>query len=183
MWRIPLSCSEFEMKRKDEAPRSIRVRSLSELDALVGKYLTGETPCVHWVNNNTEFQFNSVEEAVEAVNDPFYRQLVEHDEPGTTVLMEVREFRRYSTDLAIAWELVWHLSHRLEPLLVRRNDEIWEGAFGSRDFVSAPTAAVAICLAALRARGIEVECQIEPAPGNPAAGLPDAKVNSLYARE
>lgn len=170
------------MKRKEDAPRSICVRSLSELDALVGKYLTGETPSTHWVNTHTEFRFNSVEEAIEAVNDPFFRQLTSADEPGTAVLMEVREFRRYSADLEIAWELVWHLSHRLEPLLVRRHGEIWEGAFGSREFIAAPTAAIAICLAALRARGIEVDSQLELPGGNSAAGLSGAKVSSLYSR-
>lgn len=170
------------MKRKDDAPQTVRVRSLAELDALVGKYLTGETPCVHWVNSNTDFWFDSVEEAVEAVNDPFFHQFTRPNDAATTVLTEVRVFRRYSTELTIAWELVGYLTHGLEPLLVRREGESWESAFGEREFISAPTAPIAICLAALRTRGVEVECQLETAAETPADGLPDAKISSLYSR-
>ncbi len=164
------------MKRKDDPPVSICVRTLRELDALVGKYLTGETPCVHWVNLHTDFRFDSIEEALEAESDPFF---CDHDESATTVVMEVREFRRYSAEITLAWELVAHLSHSLEPLLVRRGEEQWEGAFGSREFITAATAPVAICLAALRARGIEVDCQLEPPD---AFGIQNAKINSLYSR-
>ena len=170
------------MMKTGDATQRVRVTSLLELDALVGKFLTGEKPLVHWVNTQTDFQFDSVEEAVEAMEDPFFRQLQHRASPATTVLMEVREFRRYSAELALAWELVEHLSHSLEPLLVRRDGETWEGAFGSREFISAPTAPLAICLAALRTRGIEVECQFERADSHPAAGVPNAEVKSFYSR-
>ncbi len=169
------------MKRKDDASRSIRVRSLSELDAVVGKYLTGEIPRIHWTNSHTDFRFDSVEEAVEAVNDPFFSQFVHEGEYPTTVLTEVREFRRYSSELTIAWELVEHLSHGLEPLLIRREGDGWEGAFGNRDFISAPTAPLVICLAALRTRGVEVDCHL-PISEETAAGVPGGKISSLYAR-
>ena len=168
--------------RKEDSTESIRVRSLAELDALVGKYLTGETPRVHWVDTRTHFQFESVEEAVESMNDPFFQHFVQGKDPAATVLMEVREFRRYSSELPTAWELVAHLSHSREPLLMRRDGEKWQGAFGSREFISAHTAPVAICLAALRARGIEVECQIEPAEASAHAGVPGAQIESLYSR-
>ena len=164
--------------RKDDPSESIRVNSLAELDALVGRYLTGETPRVHWVDSHTQFQFDSVEEAVEAVNDPFFQQFVQRDGPPTTVLMEVKEYRRYSSDLATAWELVEYLTHRLEPLSVWHEAEKWEGAFGNREFVAAPSAPLAICLAALRARGVEVECHIALAD----TGVPGGEIQSLYAR-
>ena len=173
------------MKRKEDATQTVRVRSPAELDALVGKYLTGETPCVHWINSNTDFWFDSVEEAVEAVNDPFFHQFTKPDgtkDSTPTVLTEVRVFRRYSTELTIAWELVAYLTHGLEPLLVRREGETWESAFGDREFISAPTAPIAICLAALRTRGVEVECLLETPVEKPAEGLPEAKVGSLYSR-
>jgi hypothetical protein len=170
------------MKSKGDVPRTIDVRSLLELDALVGQYLTGETPVMHWVNSHTELVFDSVEEAVEAVNDPFYRQFVPRDAPTTAVLTEVREFRPYSSDLTIAWELVEHLSHTLEPLVVRRAGDKWEGAFGSREFISGPTAAIVICLAGLRSRGVEVRLLLENPPSPSAAGLPGAEVKSLYSR-
>lgn len=170
------------MKRKDDAPQTISVRSLVELDALVGKYLTGEKPCIHWTNSNTDLWFDSVEEAVEAVNDPFFHQFNRPDEAQTTVLTEVREFRRYSSELTLAWELVEYLTHRLEPLLVRHERGIWESAFGECEYVSAPTAPIAICLAALRTRGIEVECHLERPGEKPNEGIQDAKISSLYAR-
>ena len=170
------------MKRKEDAPQTVRVRTLGELDALVGKYLTGETPCVHWVNSNTDFWFDSVEEAVEAVNDPFFHQFARPTDSTTTVLTEVRVFRRYSTELSLAWELVGYLTHGTEPLLVRRAGETWESAFGDREFIAAPTAPMAICLAALRTRGVEVECRLETPDEKPAEGLPDAKISSLYSR-
>ena len=102
--------------------------------------------------------------------------------PATNVLMEVREFRLYSSELEIAWELVAHLSHRLEPLLMRRDGAQWQGAFGNREFVSAPSAPVAICLAALRARGVEVECQFDRTEDSGGAAMPDAEIALLYSR-
>ncbi len=167
---------------KELPAENICIRSLAELDALVGKYLTGEVPRVHWVDTHTQFQFESVEEAVESVNDPFFRQFVQQEGPATTVVMEVREYRRYSSELVTAWELVAHLSHRLEPLLMRREGSQWQGAFGNREFVSAPSAPVAICLAALRARGVEVECRLDQTGDSGGAAIPDAEIASLYSR-
>ena len=161
---------------------SFSIRSLGELDALVGKFLTGEAPRVHWVDTHTNFQFDSVEEALESIDDPFFQQFVVRAGPETTVLMEVREYRRYSSDLVVAWELVAHLSHRLEPLLMRREGEKWQGAFGNREFISAPTAPVAICLAALRARGVEVNCLFRDGENSAADSIPGSEINSLYSR-
>lgn len=75
---------------------------MEELDALVGTQLIGEAPRVQWVDTATEFQFDSVEEAVESVRDPFFRQLSELNGMANTVLKEVREFRRYSSELTLA---------------------------------------------------------------------------------
>ena len=161
--------------RKDDPTESICVCSLAELDAIVGKYLTGETPRVHWVDTHTQFQFDSVEEAVESVNDPFFQQFLQREGPPTTVLMEVKAYRRYSSELTTAWELVEYLSHSMEPLLVRRAGGHWEAAFGNREFVTAPSAPLAICLAALRARGVEIECRIEVAE----TGVPGCEIQSL----
>ena len=170
------------MKRKDDTSRKISVSTLSDLDALVGKHLTGETPCVHWMNSRSDFQFDSVEEAVEAVHDPLYLGFAEEDSSATTVVTEVREFRPYSTDLALAWKLVENLSHTQEALSMRRNGETWESAFGEREYISAPSAPIALCLAALRTRGIEVECKLKAPGETTAAGMPGAMIGSLYAR-
>ena len=168
--------------RKEDTTERISVSSLAELDALVGKYLTGETPHVQWVDTRTLFEFESVEEAVESVNDPFFQQFVEGQSSATTVLMEVRKFRRYSSELTTAWELVAHLTHNLEPLHIWGEGVRWEAAFGNREPIPAQSAPVAVCLAALRARGIEVECQLDPADDSVGAGIPDAEVQSFYSR-
>lgn len=170
------------MKRKENANQRVEIRTLTELDALVGKFLTGEVPRIHWISSHSEFRFDSIEEAVEAVNDPFFRQFSNQNDTATTVLTEVREFRRYSAELETAWELVENLSHRLEPLLVRRDGDAWESAFGNREFVSGPTAPVAICLAALRTRGVEVEFCLTRAQTHAAAGIADAAIKSYFAR-
>ena len=145
------------MARKDTPKGPVPVRYLAELDALVGKFLTGETPRIHWVDSRTQFQFDSVEEAVEAMNDPFFRQIAENVSPPTTVLTEVKEFKRYSAEITIAWELVEILACGEEAVTVRRDGEQWTVAFGFREAIAAATAPVAICIAALRMRGVEVE--------------------------
>ena len=164
------------MKGNESPTPNLCVSSLQELDALVGKLLTGEKPRVHWLNTQTDFRFDTVEEAVESVSDPFFRQLLQQDVPPTTVLMEVREYRQYSSDLTTTWDLVERHSHSLGPLRVRRDGGSWDSAFGDRDYVRAATAPVAICLAALRARGVDVECRL---PEPEARG---ANIDSLSSR-
>ena len=156
--------------------------SLTELDALVGKHLTGENPLVYWINTQTEFQFDSVEEALDAMSDPFFRQLQDRENAPTTVLMEVRVFRRYSAELSVAWEIVELLSHCLEALLIRRDGKSWEAAFGDREYSSAPTPPAAICLAALRTRGVEVECRLKNTASPPSGDIPGGDAKSLYSR-
>lgn len=170
------SASGFEMKGNEHRKPNLCVSSLQELDALVGKHLTGERPRVHWLNTRMDFRFETIEEAVESVSDPFYSQLSQRNDPATTVLVEVREYRRYSSELTVVWELIEHHGHSLGPLRVRRDGRNWESAFGDRDYVRASTAPVAICLAALQARGVDVECRL------PQPELRDAKINSLYSR-
>ena len=43
------------------------------------------------------------------------------------------------------------------PLLMRRERERWLAAFGSEHVAAARTPTLAICVAALRAKGVEVE--------------------------
>jgi hypothetical protein len=143
--------------RKDSATESHRVGSLNELDALVGTYLTGETPQTHWEDSNTHFQFSTVEEALEALHDPFFRQFTPEEEAKPTVFTQVKPYCRYSSDLAVAWRAVEQLSANGEPLQVHRDASRWVAAFGKSPAVTGPSAPVAICLAALRARGIDVE--------------------------
>ena len=143
--------------RNDEAKEHIRITSLAELDALVGTRLTGEKPRTHWEDGHTRFVFASVEEALEALRDPYYRHFMPADTTETTVLTEIKEFRRYSSDLNAAWDVVETVSRTMEPLQMHREAKGWVAAFGKAPTVVAPTAPVAICVAALLARGIVVE--------------------------
>ena len=142
------------------SPERMAIASLRELDALVGERLTRETPRKHWENARTRVRFGSLEEALEALHDPFFRELEpETEETKPALLTEVKEFARYSSDLNVTWRAVEYASaHCSAPLVVRRDEESWSAAFGEKS-ARARIAAVAICLAALRAIGLEVECE------------------------
>jgi hypothetical protein len=140
------------------AVERVRIGSLKELDALIGQRLTNETPRTHWEDANTHFQFGSIEEALDALHDPFFRQFVPHPDSKPTMLREIKEFRRYSSDLNMVWDLIDRVSATLDtPLLVRRERERWLASFGGGTVAAARTPPVAICIAALRMTGIEVE--------------------------
>jgi len=149
-----------------EAVEKVTIGSLRELDALIGEHLMRETPRTHWEDANTHFQFGSVEEALDALSDPFVRQFLPHADSRPAILTEIKEFRRYSADLNSAWTLVEELSGSMEvPLLVRRDGPRWVASFGVRHSAAAPTATLAICIAALRLKGIEVEFVGDDLPG------------------
>lgn len=142
----------------DEGFERVRIGSLKDLDALIGERVTKETPRTHWEDANTHFQFGSIEEALDALRDPFFREAVPHSNSTPTVLTEIKEFRRYSSDLNIAWDVVDQVSATLDiPLLMRRERERWLASFGSDHMATAGTPTLAICVAALRVKGIEVE--------------------------
>lgn len=141
--------------RPDPLMAPVRLGSLAQLDALVGQYVAHEQPHTYWQDSWTNLEFNSVEEAIEALHDPFFRGFVPaEDRTDPVVLTEVHEFRPYSTDLDCAWLLVTQLATTLHFRV--RADEC-HAAFGDMPPVSAATAPLAICLAALRLRGIHVE--------------------------
>jgi Phage ABA sandwich domain len=138
----------------DELIERVRVATLRDLDALVGTRLTQEIPLTHWEDSRTHFQFASIEEAIEALHDPYFQQFG----PGSSaVFVEVKEFRRYSADLGAAWDVVESLSQHTKPLVVLRKAGKWSAAFGDGPSIEAKSAPLAICVAALLARGIAVE--------------------------
>ncbi len=143
--------------RNEAAHLKLRVTSLKELDALVGKYLTKETPQVFWEEEHACLRFESIEEALEAMRDPYFQLFIPEDARANTALKEVQEFRAYSSDLALAWEVVERISPQLEPLHIRCVGSVWYAAFGSQPESSSSSAPVAICLAALRAYGMDVD--------------------------
>src|SRR5688500_2976322 len=107
------------MRNKDAADR-VRITSLRELDALVGTRLTHEKPHVHWEDSRTNFVFGTVEEALESLQDPYFRQFAPEDLGASAILTEVKEFRRYTRDLSAAWEVVDQLTEQTDALVVRR---------------------------------------------------------------
>ena len=140
------------------SPDRFRIRSLRELDALVGERLTGEVPRKYWENAKNHFRFSSLEDALDALDEPLFLALVS-DEADTkpALITEVKEFRAYSSDLNNAWNVVDCINI---PLLMRREHEQWRAIFGETSALGR-TPAIAICIAGLRANGIELEYDVD----------------------
>ncbi|HEY3901733.1 MAG TPA: hypothetical protein VGM54_24180 [Chthoniobacter sp.] len=147
--------------RNDEENLKLRVASLKELDALVGKYLVKESPHIFWEEEHACLRFDSIEEALDAMRDPYFQLFIPEEARPHTALKEVQEFRPYSTELGLAWEVVERISPQLEPLHVRCQEGHWSAAFGDRPESVSRSAPVAICLAALRAHGMDVDLSME----------------------
>ncbi len=135
----------------------LRVASLKELDALVGKYLTRETPRTFWEEQEVCLRFDSIEEALEAMRDPYIQEFIPKDSRSYSSLTEIQEFRPYSSDLSLAWEVVAQMSGEDDEFRVRCENGLWMATFGERPASVSRSPTVSICLAALLARGIEVE--------------------------
>lgn len=149
----------------------LRVASLKELDALVGRYLTKETPQIFWEEQQVCLRFDSLEEALEAMRDPYFQGFIPKDGRAQSSLTEVNEYRPYSSDLVVAWEVVEQLSANAEGLRVRREDGRWIASFGEWPPAISHSAPAAICLAALRTQGLDVELTSESiAPARDASG-------------
>jgi hypothetical protein len=137
----------------------VRISSLRELDALVGTRLTHETPLTQWEESRTNVLFPTVEEAIEALHDPHFRQFkgIGDDVEASTVLTEVKEFRRYTRNLDAAWDVVEQVGSSGGALVLHRDGDHWVATFGSGGVVESPSAPLAICVAALIARGVELD--------------------------
>jgi hypothetical protein len=132
----------------------VRVASLSQLDALVGEHVTGDAPDVAWQDSYGLFRFTTRDEAEEAIHNSYYRLFRPDLDWDTATIMEVRRFPHYSSDLMAAWEVVEHLGAESRQTEIRRQGDFWRAAFsGAEAFAATPS--LAICLAALRARGID----------------------------
>jgi len=150
--------------RKESTMERLRVTSLKELDALVGKYLTKETPQIFWEEQQVCLRFDSIEEALEAMHDPYFQQFIPKDALPHSSLTEVHEFRAYSSDLNSAWEVVEHLTGNAGLFQVNRENGQWVASFGDSPKAVSRSAPIAICLAGLRARGIDVDLPMDWAP-------------------
>jgi hypothetical protein len=132
----------------------VRIASLSQLDALVGEYVTGDAPEVAWQDSYGLFRFTSRPEAEEAISNSYYRLFRPDLDWDIATVEEVRLYPNYSGDLMAAWEIVERLGSETRQTEIRRQGDFWRAAFsGAEAFASTP--AMAICLAALRTRGID----------------------------
>ncbi len=137
--------------------------SLPELDSAIARHITGDVPKTYWEDSHAHLQCATFEEALEALHDPYFQQFTPAERDPSTVLREVKVYRPYSTDLEEAWALVEKLSGT-GGMKVWLDGGGWAASFGDQPPVHGRPAALAICLAALRARGIEVELDLDPRP-------------------
>jgi hypothetical protein len=93
------------------------------------------------------------------MSDPLLKEYIPEDKRKTLTLREVKEFSPYSTELGEAWKVVEHLGPA--TVKIERSGESWRASFGICPEIEAPTPAVAICLAALRSRGMEVKIEAD----------------------
>lgn len=145
----------------------LRVESLGALDALVGRYITGEEPQVHWEDSHAHMRFESVDEALEALREPYFQQFIPASVRATTILREVQAFMPYSSVFEVAWRVVEKVATPRQALRIWRDRQSWCAAFGEYPPIVAKTAPLAICLAALRVRGLEVTVSEEADSANP----------------
>ena len=132
----------------------VRVASLTQLDALVGEHVIGDEPDVAWQDSYGLFQFSSREEAEEAILNSYYRLFRPDLDWDSATVLEIRRFPAYSSNLMAAWEIVERLGAESRQTEIRRQGDFWRAAFSSAEAFG-PTPALAICLAGLRARGID----------------------------
>jgi len=142
--------------RNDASTDWLLVENLATLDALVGRYITAENPDVHWEDSYAHMRFESADEGLEALRDPYFQQFIPAQVRAETVLQEVRVFSPYSTNVDAAWEAVKMLATPRLQLRLWRDRDSWCAAFGEMVPSIGATMPVAICLAALRAKGLEI---------------------------
>jgi hypothetical protein len=120
----------------------------------VGEYVTGDAPDIAWQDSYGLFRFTSRVEAEEAINNSYYRLFRPDLDWETATIQEIRRFPSYSSDLMAAWEVVERLGSQSRQTEIRRQGDFWRAAFsGAEAFAATPS--LAICLAALRAKGID----------------------------
>lgn len=141
--------------RQESGELRVRVGSLSQLDELVGTQVTHEVPETAWGDSNALFQFESKEEAQEAIHDTYYHLFFPKAAWDETEVVEVKHFHPYSSDLSFAWQVVEQMSVEGLTLEMRREGRNWLASFGHGSVAAAQTAPLAICLAGLSAHGIK----------------------------
>jgi hypothetical protein len=137
------------------------VLPLSEIDALAGEVVCQVTPSIYWEDSSSGFRYDSLSEAFEALRDPILQGFLFRDPIYDVTLEEIHEYPPYSSDLASAFLLVEKLAHL--PFRLNHAGEMWTAGFGAHPDCAAGSASLAIALAALRSKGVEVNPQVCPA--------------------
>lgn len=138
-------------------PVKVRIATLRELDALVGEHLAGEVPEVYWEDAHAVFRFETEYEAVEAMRKLKEQMNLPKVDWKSMEITQVKSYRPYSSDMAVAWSVIEKINTSLHPLQMYRDKGHWHAAFGDERVSIALNPAVAICLAGLMAIGIEVD--------------------------
>lgn len=151
----------------------MRVASLSQLDELVGKHVTGEVPETSWEDSNGLFHFETQNEARDAIRDSYYHRFYPQADWEHAEVVEVKRYHPYSSDLSVAWQVVEQMSSENLGLEMRREGRDWIASFGGNTAVAAQTAPLAICLAGLRTRSIDAV--VESTDGMEVRGMSDLR--------
>lgn len=141
----------------------VKITRLAELDALVGRYLTGVRPETIWEDSNSLFRFDTESDARAAIHDAYFQMFSPETDWSKTKVLRVETFPAYSRSLEEAWRIVEHIGDAAHPLQMSRRGEEWVAAFGKLGSASGVTVPIALCLAGLRARGIEAVLELVPA--------------------
>ena len=143
-------------QRDTLSAQPFQVESLTQLDALVGRHVMGCSPRVYWEDSYTQWRFDTLPEALEAMRDPFFSALTPEGSRPRSSLREVQEFPPYSSHLGTAWAW-WSISARSRRRCCSGARSAIGRPLSRRSGCEAATAPLAICLAALRSRGVQVD--------------------------
>ena len=126
--------------RNEHSLEWVRVGTLAELNALVGQYVTGEQPQVHWEDSHAHMRFESVQEGRKRCEIPISGSSFPRTSEPPRSSKEVLEFEPYSTVLTAAWQVVEKVATPRVPLRLWRDRDVWCAAFGEFPPVGARTA-------------------------------------------
>jgi hypothetical protein len=130
---------------------------LTELDAMVGEFVIGEIPATHWEDSQGLFRFETQAEALESLNDIYFQLFLPNLDWSQTVFVEIKNYRRYSSEFACTLEIVEKLAGEGRRLSLAKENGKWVADFGSALSATAWSLPVAICAASLRAIGTPAE--------------------------
>jgi hypothetical protein len=136
------------------APGKYRLRELADLDELTATHITEEGPKVYWEDTHARFRFETLNEALEAMRDPLIQGFLPGERLASAVIEEVREFPPYSACFVTAWKIIEKFADL--PFSLDRKSELWVARFGEYQSPAVISPTVAICIAGLRVKGIDV---------------------------